>query len=228
MSLLQRLQARFAALPVDTTRVARHIAAGHVALGDFLQTYDVLMQAWVLSRPPGRSTLAVGDSDLYTTRGGARCVWRVVAMHPDTVELSLSVLPVSDKRVSTVYWNRSGDIVTCGANAGPLRARLAGDHCADLVRELFAKPDYAAVWEAERHRLDLFDWDDATASVCAEPSEDRVAFWRVSGTGAGAGPSLSASFNWTATGAANVVTGARGEDRDIIRRWFVKPPVFSD
>jgi hypothetical protein len=210
--LLTELRARFERLPFDTTRIGRHLAAGHTTIGSFLQRVDRLFQAEILARPAGRERLARGDSETYIDASGTQVAWAVTAVVEGTAILSIKVLHPTD---GVSEHSAAFDVAT----RSPVDA---GEHKDPAVAALLADATPASVWQARRHLLDLWDWNAGLAhgasGVTVHAHSELEGAWLVE-TPAG-------SFEWTPVGRRNLVAPASGAmpAEAAIRALFLGPP----
>jgi hypothetical protein len=210
----EQLRARFQALPHDTGRVQEHIRAGHVRLGNFLQTYDTLVHSRKLSRPAGRERLGRGDGDTYTTSGGDQCCWEVGAVIEDEAVIAVTVFARHDRREYSVLWNH--------------KEQRVGDYPSGFeapAKELFDSLGPSGVWEPEKHKLDLWNWvserrfvTPCGISAVVRPGDD-PGEWYVELAGG--------TFSWQPVDGINVVRGIAGfyPPDALLAKLFVKIPL---
>lgn len=210
--LLAALRARFERLPFDTTRVSRHLAAGHTTIGSFLQRVDRLLQAEVLARPTGREDLSRGDSETYLAAACTQVAWVVTAVVEGTAILSIKVLHPTD---GVSEHSAAVDVAT--------RAPIdAGEHKDPAVAALLTEATPATVWQSHRHLLDLWDWNaglaHGTSGVTVHAHNELDGAWLVE--------TPTGSFEWTPVGRRNLVAPASGAmpTEAAIRALFHSPP----
>jgi hypothetical protein len=153
----QELRAKFTALPFDARRIARHVDAGDVRLGDFMCTYEAI-RIGIASRPPGRGRLCVGDV------GRLRHLkWSVTAIEDENTYIDVEVgtqlagvVCAGGEVVSSVYPNEA--------------MRVA-------IEDLFAPVSL----DRELAKVDAWDWTPGMPAhgFRVEPCDDDSGEWLV-------------------------------------------------
>lgn len=202
-------------LPFNVERPRRHIAAGHIGLGNFHQCLTRVFQAEILARPPGRRHLAVGDSDVFISLDGAHIFWRVEAVNEEN-KAFITVSFSAERQYSVLFDLDSGSVVE-----GEL---LPAD-----ARRLFAPASAETAWAARRHCLDLWDWICGVPFACGEGCSLTVDELPDSG-GAWEVTTPHGVFEWRPIGCRNVVRllpGSLPSAGRFVLSLFVMPPEFE-
>jgi len=211
-SMSAALYARYAALPIDATRIGRHLAAGRFGVGTFLQRYDRLLAAEILARPGGRERLSRGDSETYLGEGGVQVAWTVEAVVEGLALLAITVFRPAGRSEHTVAFD-----VASRRPAGAEEPALE-----PALEDLFAHKTPAAVWQTHRACLDLWDWNVGLAhgasGVVVHALDVSAGVWLVE--------TPDGSFEWTPVRGRNLVAPASGKmpPRTAINALFCTPP----
>jgi len=188
-------------LPFNPNRLKNHIDQGDVKIGDFLHTYDTLVQSNLTARPYGRANLNRGDGDTFVTADGTPCVWTVSAVMPEITFIT----------------------VIAASNAYHIAMSPSGPALHDNsahIQELMAPCSTKSVWTEHRHRLDLWDWTPGREFGNGTTVLPDDGGWLVE--------TSTGVFTWFFDGGRNIISPSMAmmPSKNIIRSLFLREPEF--